>query len=268
MTSKFVRLAMSAAAASLLALPAFAQSAEWKVDSDHSSARIVAKSQSRDGDSSIALGAAAASGILRMSNSNPANSTFEFELYPSGAGSHLMFRSEKAALTADGKLKLSGTLTVSRVVREMRLEGNEGYSGPVETGRVVSQSSREESIIVPIPAAARGMRRGQQADVSASLTISDEDFPELVNEILAANWPAKAQDQSCEASAGSSEDYAGTLCTGSGVDSRSITRTATSFGEDYPGASVDSVQPGKIVTLALHLRLAQQGEQLSAKSGR
>jgi len=267
MTSKFAQLAMSAAAASLLALPAFAQSAEWRVVSDHFSACVVARSQSCDGDASTALGAAAASGILRVNNSNPANSTFEFDLYPSGSGAHLTFRSEKASLTADGKLKLSGTLTVSRMVREMQLEGNETYSGPVETGRVVSQSSREESIILPIPVAAKGMLRGQPADVSASLIISDEDFPELGNEMLAGNWPAKAQDGKCEATAGSSEDYAGTLCTGFGVDARPITRTATSFGEDYPGAGADSVHPAQIVALALHLRLAQQGEQLSAKTG-
>lgn len=277
MTSKIARLALSAAAASLLALPAFAQSAEWTVDSNHSSARIAAKPQF-GGDGSIALVTAAARGILHVGSSNPATSTFEFDLYPVNAGPqdaaddpaeawHLTFRSEKAELTADGKLKLSGALTVSHVIREARLEGNEAYSGPVETGRVVFQTTREESLILPIPSEANN-GRGQWVEVSTSLNLSGEDFPELMGGAISAGQPGKAQDRNCESSASSGEDYSGVLCTGSAVEAYSANRTAASISEDYAGGEPISGQPANLVTVALNLRLAPQGEQVSAKTGR
>lgn len=277
MKNTFARLALSTLAASLLALPAFAQSAEWTVDSNHSSARIAIKAQT-PGESSLALGAAAASGILRVDAANPSNSTLQFELYPASAGpevatddplqtTHLIFNSTKASLTADGRLAVTGTLTISRVIRQVQLEGNEAYSGPVETDRVIFQSSREESLILPLPAALRNGQGGAFAEVSTSLKISAEDFPELVNELLSIDWPAKAQDQKCEASASSSEDYSGTACTGAAVQSRDVNRTAASFSEDYAGGEPISAQPANVVTVALHLRLAQQREQVSTKTG-
>ena len=277
MTNTFARLALGAVAASLLALPAFSQSTEWRLDSDHSSARIAIKAQT-PGESSLALGAAAAGGILRVDNSNPANSTFQFDLYPAVAPSgavaddpaestHLIFRSQKASLTADGKLKLTGTLTLSRVIRDVQLEGNEGYSGPVETGRVVYQTSREESLILPVPAAVRDGRGVAFTDVSTSLNISAEDFPELVNEVLSINWPALAQDRNCDSSASAGEDYSGAICTGTAVQSRSANRAAASFSEDYSGGESILAQPANVVTVALHFRLAQQREQVSSKTG-
>jgi polyisoprenoid-binding protein YceI len=276
MTNKFARLALGAVAATLLALPSFAQSAEWRVDSNHSSARISIQAQSPDARGPISLGAAA-SGILRVDGSNPAHSTIELDLYPAGGETaaddpaettQLIFRSQKASLTADGKLKLTGTLTVSRVVREVQLEGNEGYSGPVESGRVIYQTTREESLILAIPAATRDGQGSAFTEVSTSLNISPEDFPELVNEAFSTNWPAKAQDRNCDTSASSGEDYSGTVCTGTAVESRSANRAAASFSEDYAGGEPVSAQPPHVVTVALHLRLAPQGVQVSAKTGR
>jgi len=277
MNSTFTRVALGAVAASLFALPVFAQSADWKVDSNHSSARISIQAQSR-GESSITLGAAAASGLLRVDTSNPSNSSLQFELDPAGAGNEIVaddpvettrltFHSQKASLTADGKLKLTGTLTVSTVLREVQLDGNEAYSGPVETGRVVYQASREESLILAIPAGARNGRGGKFIEVSTALNVNAEDFPELVNEVLSTNWPSKAQDRNCESSASAGEDYSGTLCIGTAVESRSANRAAASFSEDYAGGEPILAQPANVVTVALHLRLAPQGVQLSTKTG-
>ena len=274
MTTKLARLALSAVAASLLALPAFAQSADWRVDSNHSSARIAFKANPGDGARSITLGSATASGILRVDNNDPANSTLQFDLYPalvasesgtddSAQATRLAFRSEKASLTPDGKLKLTGTLTVTRVIRELQLDGNEAYSGPVESGRIVFQTSREQSLILSIPRPARD----GYAQVSTVLNINDEDFPDLVNEVLTTTWPAKAQDASCESAASSSEDYSGSLCTGSAVESRSPNRVAASVSEDYSGGEPISAARPNVVTVALHLRLEQQAVQVSAKTG-
>ena len=276
MTINLSRLFLGAVAASLLTLPAFAQSAEWRVDSNHSSARIAIKAQA-PGQSSITLGAAAASGILRVDSSNPANSTFELDLSPAGSASqvapddpvettHLSFRSENASLTADGKLKLTGALTVSRVIRELHMDANEAYSGPVETDRVVFQTTREESLTLPVLPVQAGRGRAF-TEVSTSLNVSAEDFPELLNAVLSVNWPAQAQDRICDTSAYAAEDYAGTLCTGTAIKSRSVNRTAEAYSEAYAGGDSISAQPASLVTLALHLRLAPQGAQVSAKTG-
>lgn len=277
MTHKFSRLALSAVAASLLALPAFAQSSDWKVDSNHSVARIAITAKSPDGAGSGTLGGAAVSGTLRLDNSDPSKSTLQLDLYPAGSGPAaadgvqsilLSFRSEKAALTPDGKLKVTGTLTVTRVVRILDLTANEAYSGPVEVGRQVVKTTREESLILPVPSAdPRDPQGNVFLDVSTELKVNREDFPELVDDVLSTNWPAKAQDESCQSSPSAAEDYAGTLCTGTALVSPSITRAATSAAEDYPGGDDFSVQPGNILTLALHLRLAPQGVQVSAKTG-
>ncbi len=286
MMPKFSRLVLSALAASLLALPAFAQSTDWKVDGNQSSAQIAIATRPHGSGNTVTLGAADASGALHLDNADLSKSAFQFELRPSSrvsaaAGSNaedpapadaqsslIRFHSESATLTSDGQLKVTGTLTVTRVVRIVDLTANEGYSGPVEIGSRVVESSREESFILPISAADLPNPQGKPfLDLSSALKINAEDFPELYDELLSTNWPAKAEGLNCEAAPSSSEDYAGALCTGTDVQSRSIVRTATSFGEDYPGDSANSVQPANVVTLALHLHLAPQGTQLSAKNG-
>jgi len=242
MTGTFARLALSVAAASLLALPAFSQSNNWKLDRDRSSAQILFVADPHRSGNSMAGDTQSA---------------------------RVRFRPESASLTGDGKLKLTGALTVTRVIRAVEMDANEAYSGPVELGRKTVEATREVSIILPGPATdSHDAQGGAFIDVTTELKINAAEFPELAEELMPSARPATAQDQNCGVPADASEAYAGTLCTGSGVDSRSITRTASSFGEDYPGAGADSVQLAKIVALALHLRLAQQGEQLSAKTGR
>lgn len=276
MTNKFARLALIAAVASLLALPAYAQSAEWRVDSNHSSARITIETPPRDAGSSITLGAAAASGILRVDAGNPANSALEFDLYPAGASAvpddpilttHLTFRSEKASLTPDRRLKLIGALTVSRVIREIHLEASEAYSGPVETDRVFFQSTRQESLVLPFPDVAAKGGSNPFLEVSTSLNIKAEDFPELVTGVLSANWPAIAQDPNCDFSASAGEGYSGAQCTGPAVESRSVNRTAAFASEGYAGGEPFAAQPVSVVTVALYLQLVPQGVQVSAKTG-
>lgn len=278
MTSKFLRLVLVAAAASSLALPAFAQSAEWRVDGNHSSAHITVETQPRDTRDSVTLAAAAASGVLRIDAVNPANSALEIDLAPAGAQSglstggpilatHLTFRSQKAALTPDGKLKLTGKLTVSHIIREIHGDANEAYSGPIETSRVIFQTTREESLVLGLPEASRDGRTNPSTEVSTSLRVSAEDFPELLNGNLAANWPAVAQDGNCDYSTSASEGYSGAVCTGSAVESRSIRRAPEFASESYSGDDAYSASPASIITVALHLRLQQQGVQVSARTG-
>ena len=277
MFSKFSKLVLGALAAGLLALPSYAQSSGWKVDTNRSYVRIDLATASQGSGDPVTLGAASPSGILHFDSADPSKSTFQFALRPSGAAAGdasiaqspvIRFRSESAALTPDGQLKVTGTLTVSRVVLIEDFTANEGYSGPVVTGSRLVESSRQESFILPVPADdPRDSHGNAYLAVSTSLQLNAEDFPELYDELLSTNWPGKAQDVVSENPSSFGEDYSGTLRTGTNVQTRSITRTATSFGEDYPGDGSESVQPGHVVTLALNLHLVPQGASLSAKNG-
>jgi len=211
MTGTLARLALSVAA-SPLALPAFSQSNNWKLDGHRSSAQILFVAEQHG-----------------SSNSQSAS---------------IRFRPESASMTPDGKLKLTGALTVTRVIRTLEMDANEAYSGPVELGRKAVDVTREVSVILPSPAAESYDSQGRAFfDMTSMMKVNAAEFPELAEEFIRSKQAAAAQDQNCEALAAPSEGYAGTLCTGSGSESRPITRIASSFGEDYPGAVTILAQP-------------------------
>jgi len=279
------RAAIAILAIGIAAAPAFAQSGGWTVDSNHSDARIAIDGKINGSSQSITLGAGGVSGTLRLDRSDLTKSTLQFTIDPAGSGpaavgpngetpdagslpaTLLSFRSEKASRSADGKLHMTGALTVTRMEREALLDANEAYSGPVYVSRVVTHTQREQSFIFAVPASDPADGGSAKIKLEALVKINREDFPELVNAALSTNWPFTVQDETCEASPNSREDYSGTLCTGSAVTLPSITRTAASAGEDYPGTDANSAEPGNLVTLALHLQLTPENAQLSSKIG-
>ena len=278
------RAAIAIVATGIAAVPASAQSNNWTVDSDRSEARIAIEGNAGGSAQSITLGGAGVSGTLRLDRNDLKKSTLQYNIYSAGSRlavvepggqmadaapyTLLSFRSEKVSLAAGGNLQVSGILTVTRVECKAELTPNEAHGNPVYIARVVSQAAREESFVIAVPASRpRDARGDAKTELSTLLTINREDFPELVNAVLSTNWPAQAQDKNCEGPLTAGEDYAGYLCTGSAVTPRSITRTAASFGEDYPGEDGNSLEPGALVTLALRLQLAPEVAQLAAKNG-
>jgi polyisoprenoid-binding protein YceI len=273
MNNTTARLGMAVALALLIAAPAFAGPKDWKVDSGHSYGVITTEARINQSRETVTLGATRVTGTLRFDPEQVANSSFQFDVDPAGSskesGSYsvLKFRSQSAELEGHGKLRVTGLLTVTEVQLEAQLEGNEAYSGPQYTGRVVKETTREQSFLLALPGEEPVDAQGNPAaDVTAQAKVSSEDFPELVNAVLRTNWPAISHNQSCTPAAGGSEDYAGVTCSGSAPGQRSITRTASSFGEDYPGES-GAAQAGNIVTLALHLRLTPQDAAPAAAIG-
>jgi len=267
------RLGMVVALAGLLSLPAFAGTKDWKVESGHSYGEIATEARANQSHETVVLGATKVSGTLRLDSENIANSSFQFDVDPEGnpqdANSYtvLRFRSRTAELAGNGKLRVTGPLTVTRVELEAESVASEGYSGPQFTGRVVKESTREQSFLLDLPGDDPVNAQGQAtSDVTAQARINAEDFPELVTAVESTNWPALASGQNCAVS-GSGEGYSGYTCTGSAVGQRSITRTASSFGEDYPGDASSVAQAGDTVTIALHLRLVQQGAAVSLSNG-
>ncbi len=271
MFSKTAALGLAAALALLTSAPAFAGTKDWKVDSSHSYGEISTQAKLNESRQSVTLGAAKVTGRLRLDPREISNSSFEFDADPSGSSPEvgnytvLRFRSHSAQLTSDGKLRVTGPLTVTQIELVAEMTGsNESYSGPQFVGRKVKQTTKEQSFLLTLPGDDPVDAQGQAA---AEAKISAEDFPELVAAVLGTNWPAIANVESCTAvgNAGA-EDYSGYTCTGSSVGQRSITRTVRSIGEDYPGEDTVA-EAGNAVTLALHLHLTQQNADLSANSG-
>lgn len=276
MTNKMARLGLAAALAGALALPAFAGPQDWKVDSSRSEARIATEARINESRQTVTLGAARVSGTLRLDENQVTNSTFEFSVYPDGSGpdagsasyTAMHFRSQKATATPEGKLRVTGVLTVTRVEREAQLDPSEGYAGPQYTGRVAAEVTREASFVFALPVEGLVDAQGHaSSEASAEAKISAEDFPELMYTVLGTSWPAIAKEKECTSNGTNSEDYAGYACSGSAAGLPSITRTATSIGEDYPGGASSVVQAGNAVTLALHLQLTEQSTPLSAHRG-
>jgi hypothetical protein len=275
MFSKTAALGLAAALALLTSAPAFAGTQDWKVDSSHSYGEVATQAKVNDSGQSVTLGAAKVTGTLRLDPRKISNSSFEFDADPSGSSPELgnytvlRFRSHSAQLTSDGKLRVTGPLTVTQIELDPQIAGsNESYSAPQFVGRKVKETTKEQSFLLTLPAGDLVNAQGQAtADASAEAKISAEDFPELVAAVLSTNWPAISNVESCTAAGNAgAEDYSGYTCAGSSVGQRSITRTVRSIGEDYPGEDV-VVQAGNMVTLALHLRLTQQNADLSANSG-
>jgi hypothetical protein len=240
---------MAVALASLLATSAFAAGKDWKVDSRNSYGEIATEAKSNQSRQTVTLGAARISGILRLDANKPANSIFEFEAKPdtnprnAAIYSALYFRSRKAELTKDGRLRVTGPLTVREVRLDALLEGNEAYYGPEFTGQVVKEITREESFLLALPADDPVDAQGQATmDMIAEGRIMAEDFPELVSAVLSTNWP--------DMSVGSDGPVAGPAVRGPWIN-----RTAISFGEDYPGEGSEVAEAGDALSIALHLLL-------------
>lgn len=258
-----MKCGLAVAAGLLIALPAVAQSLEWKAGSDRSFAEVLLTTGKGNSYRSNVLGFAALNADLRVDRTDLSKSTMDFDFCPSGfacsteATAHrasggtapvrVHFRSGGASVTAQGDLKITGTLTVTRVVREMDIEANEGYDGPLEVGRTIVRASRREALVLPVPATAPPAAGAEQ--LAAALQIRRDEFPELLEAVKSTNWSAWAQDPVCVDSPNpGNKDYAGTLCTGSMVETSSITQG--------PGSPVSAPLPGDLVTLVLRFAFA------------
>jgi len=266
MFSKTAAFVMAAGLTIFAVTPAFAGQRDWKVDRSHSYGEVSAVAKINESPVSVTLGAASVAGTLRLDQQNIENSSFEFDVEPAdapaGAGTHtvLRYRSGTAKLTRDGKLRVSGPLTVTEVRLESQLDGNEAYSGPQFNSFVVKETTREVSFDLVLPGEDPVDAHGEAYVLaSADAQISTEDFPELVAAVLGTNWPAISNDKTCASASAGGEDYSGYACTGSSVGQASISRQANSFSEDYPGEASGAALVGNNITLALHLRLTREG---------
>jgi hypothetical protein len=250
MLNKISKLAGVAAIGVLAALPAVAQNAKIKIDSENSTARLIVTSTS-DPDKSINVGVARLNGSVRWNADDPAKSAFDFTVYPADQSEPgqtvaktasyavISFKSKRVEPVGYDSVRVTGELTVSDVERVATYEPTEGYSGPTYGPAIVRSEKREVVFYFQQTKAVDGSNQETPTNWVASGTIVGEDFPELLSAVASADWPVYVAEESCGMPSTIGEDFSGPACTGKNVSTLPRTDvqcvTPSTVGEDFAG---------------------------------
>jgi hypothetical protein len=245
------RIVLILAIATVVAVPAVAKEGNWKLDADHSTAQILV------GTNAFNIGVAHVDGTVELDATQPTDSVLDLSIDQAG-GKLITFRSQRATMNRDGKLQVSGYLTLRRVVREVYLNAGEDYHGPVYGEPAIETVTRQVMFVLPME------DRGEKSEIAAEANIFRENFPELFAAVNDLNWQPVIQDKACEMPR-AGEDYAGALCTGTVVESdRSL--AFASGGEDYHGFEA-SAPTGNLVIIVLNLHLTRENPERAMAAG-
>jgi polyisoprenoid-binding protein YceI len=268
------------AAASILAIAVPRKSApvtgSWQVDSVRSDAQLSADGTTGFGKTktTFTLGFARIKGTVKLADGDSATSAFDFTMYPANSmappideegkvkiewftnhanNTLICFHSKGTRQTTDGRLQTTGNLVLTRVDRNVQLDPNESYSGPVYGPPMIHRVTHEATFVFDSPAAAGAMFR-----TAGSTTVSREDFPQLSRAVIATPWPPLVWEKHC-AVTGEGEAYAGSQCTGSFLAPPPFPTPPTGSLEDYPGPSGFNEVVGEHLTIVVHMRLTPSG---------
>jgi len=247
----------------LLALAAgiaHAQNGIWKVDAEHSTARLSL--------GTVETGVTRVSGNVAFDSSNPADPVVNLNIgsgIPSAHDPEISFQSKRSAMTSHGKIAVVGDLSVTRVERPVisYAGGGEGYYGAEYGEPVVHTDTREVTLVFPSPAA----QQNGTMQLSASTGISRERFPQLLDALAQGNWASVVvEDEQCTMPATVGEDYHGADCIGTPVETatNSVAPASVGGGEGYYGFEPAIVPDGSQATIALNLKLTQVASAPSA----
>src|SRR5271167_4856413 len=230
--------------ASLTALPVLAQEGKWAVDAEHSTASIFLGNNS----DLQSVGIARVGGNAELNSAEPKSALDLSAKLPQGQA--MRFKSKRIDLRADGKLQITGEMTLARTEYDATYNPGEDYYGPVYGEPVVRTVTREVTFVVPPADNARG-----KAEITAEATLGVENFPELFAVVREAAWQPVVQDEACEIPQ-AGEDYRGANCTGTLI--APVYRVSeTRIGEDYRGD--ESPAPsGNLMKLVLRLQLSRE----------
>ena len=255
-------------AVGVAAIPAHAQDGAWKIDGEHSVARLSLGTSPK----SVEVGLARVSGNLTVDANNPADPVLNLDIVPGNGDtadySKISFNSKRSEITGDGKLAVLGDLTVTRVKPGVTLDPSEGYYGGVYGEPIVETDTREVTFLLPaeLPAAAQN----GNAELSASTNLSRESFPQLLSALEPGNWPNMAvEDEQCTAQSAVGEGYYGATCTGTPVTTatNSVAPATAGIGEGYYGFEPAVVPDGGQATIALDLKLVRVAAAPSGATG-
>lgn len=256
---------------------AWAQNGESRVDSRYSTASLSLASST--GGISWNVGVAKVSGTVTL-NDDPDKDAVNLVFYPAREGSRLLdssggfrensfadlarytvmsFHSSRVTQNRDGKLAVSGELSVTHVTREANIYWNNAYSGPDYGEPVPQTTARQVTFIFEVPNQTNAAPRNHGPDERFALaTVSLGNFPGLRSAWLDSVWPLVVEDEHCEMPwprAGLSfKDYSGAICTGTPIFPTPLSQPLQRFGIDYPGPNEVTAPASDEATILIHLR--------------
>jgi hypothetical protein len=245
-------------------IPAHAQET-WRLDSQLSIARLSLGS----GSSALEIGLARVSGEVVFDSNDPLDPSVNLEMTPgddTGAEhAKMTFTSKRSVMTSDGKLVVTGDLSVTRIERSVTTEPSEAYAGPRYGDPVAHTDTRQIALAFDDPRgflAPHGMM-----PLAGTTSVIREDFPQLLDALTLDDWPTVlVNDEKCEAAPTISEDYSGVQCSGTEIAAVSNTEVPTGVGEGYYGFQPAVTPDHNHATMTLNLRLTQMAATPSAAS--
>jgi hypothetical protein len=268
--------------AAIIVAPAAGQSAVWRIDSEHSTARLFLTS-SRNVAAAANVGVARASGTIEQNAGDSTLSDFDFTIYPADrpetqSGSNrdytvITFKSTRVFPLGGGAVRVAGNLTLDYVERVVTYNPGEAYSGAVY-GPAVHHSVTHEGVFDFDRASPSGTQNAKDDSTEwfASSTTIGEDFPQLLNVVSSTNWPTFVADEQCRVPT-VGEDFSGASCTGEIVEraARADLRCeAPLVGEDFAGevcTETAPVQAANEVQMQLDLHVTRTSAAMAAISG-
>jgi hypothetical protein len=241
-------------AATTASLAAHAQDT-WQIDPKYSVATLSMGS----GANQLQIGLARVSGEVVFKSSDPRDRIVTLKIIADARAADyasMNFSSERSAIRADGKLTVTGDLSVTRVERSVTMEPNEAYAGPQYGEPVARTTTRQISLIFSDPRQVPSQTGAMH--FSGRSTVIREVFPDLLDAIALDDWANQLiNDEKCESPSTIGEDYHGPECTGTVIASVSNAEVPTGVagGEGFYGFEPVITPDRDKATIALDLNL-------------
>jgi hypothetical protein len=239
-----------------------------QIDPQHSVARLYFGR----GSQAFEIGVVRITGDVVFDSNDPGESTVRLSLQPDDRFradyAEISFTSKQSTMRSDGKLAVTGDLSVTRVKRSVTMEPNEAYHGP-EHGEPVAYTDTREITLVFSNSERRAVP-DESMQLSGTTSVSREDFPELVDAVVTGDWPTTlVDDEKCDVLSTVGEDYSGVKCTGTEIASvnNPVIPTGGTGGEGYYGFEPAVTPDRNYASIALDLQLSQTSAASQVVSG-
>ena len=241
--------------------PAHAQET-WRLDPQLSIARLSVGS----GSNALEIGLARVSGDVSFDSNDPGDPSVNLKITPGNeagaAYAKMSFTSKRSVMTSDGKLIVTGDLSVTRIERSVMADPNEAYAGP-QFGDPVAHTDTHQIALAFADPRQLAARDGTMF-FSGTTSVIREDFPLLLDAVTLDDWPnVLVNDKKCEAPPTVGEDYSGVTCSGTEIAAVSNTEVPTGVGEGYYGFQPVMTPDRNHATITLNLRMTQMAETAS-----
>jgi hypothetical protein len=245
-------------------IPAHAQET-WRLDPQLSIARLSVGS----GSNALEIGLARVSGVVVVDSNDLSDPSVNLKITPDneeGADhAKMSFTSKRSVMTNDGKLIVTGDLSVTRIERSVTADPNEAYAGP-QFGDPVAHTDTHQIALTFADPRQLAARDGTML-LSGMTSVIREDFPLLLDAVTLDDWPTVlVNDKKCEVPPTVGEGYSGVKCSGTVIAAVSNTEVPTGVGEGYNGFQPAVTPDQNHATITLNLKLTQMAATPSVSS--